>query len=353
MLRQFPHRVAARATVAAALAAALVTLACDNSSPPSGPEPGIRVLVGPEALSLAPGQTLGVTVAVVRYGDFMGNVTLAASGAPDGVELAFERTLLSGAKASSALILTAQRATAPGAYPLTITSLAEGVVDSTRLWLTVTETWPEHSISLAPAIDAFSMVEGQWGELPVTVTTAPGFPDEVLLAVQGLPGGVTATFDPAVVPAIGGSSRLRITTSPAAAGAYQLQLTGSSIDFTSSAAPIDLTVLAGPAPAMSVWVPRDHDEVFVDPMGWFTDEPFFIWVTRAPGYEDAVELSAEGLPQGVQFDFSPSVLNPAEMFSKVTPSAGSNAPLTTRDVTVRACGPGVPDATFVIKVTVW
>jgi len=350
MRRQFLHIVAAGATIAAAM---ITFAACDGSSPPSGLDDGIRVLVGPGALSLAPGQTLGVTVVVVRYGAFTGDVTLAASGAPDGVEMTFEQALLSGTQSSSALTLTAQKATAPGSYPLTVISSAEGVVDSTRLWLTVTATWPERSISLAPVLDAFSMVDGQWGELLVIVSTAPGFPDDVMLGIQGLPDGVTATFDPPVVPAIGGSSWLRIASSSATAGAYQLQLTGSSIDYVSSPSPIDLTVLPGPAPAMSLWVPPGLDQVAIDPWGWASDETFFVWVTRLPGYDGTVQLSVEGLPEGVRFDFTPSVLQPGEMVSQVTFAAEWDTPLTTREVIVRACGTGVPDATLVIKVTVW
>lgn len=93
----------------------------------------------PAAVSLAQGEQTIVTVAITRTGGFDGDVTLAASGLPAGVDAAFDPVSTAGDV--STLTLTAAAGAAEGSVPLTITGTAAGLDDRTaQVDLTVTAT---------------------------------------------------------------------------------------------------------------------------------------------------------------------------------------------------------------------
>ncbi|MEP6835341.1 MAG: hypothetical protein ABJB74_18295, partial [Gemmatimonas sp.] len=77
-----------------------------------------------------------------------------------------------------------------------------------------------------------------------------------------------------------------------------------------------------------------------------------ISVTRGGGYTGAITLSADGLPTGVTASFNPSSLPNGTTISVLTLNAGATAVAATNNITIRAAGSSVTDATAPVALTV-
>lgn len=135
-------------TIGAALAA--VVLACggggDAGTGPT-PTPTIALTAAPATLHVAAGQSGSVQINLARGGSYAGAVTLAASGAPNGVIVTPTPATLSGTTASSAVAITVASTAAVGTYPITITGTGAGVAsDAETFALTVTAAAPQTQV---------------------------------------------------------------------------------------------------------------------------------------------------------------------------------------------------------------
>lgn len=179
-------------------------------------KPDFTLAANPTALTVKQGASGTVTVNITRNATFTGPVALTLEGAPAGVTGTFNPASATGA--SSTLTLNVAATAAPGAYNLTI----RGRGDDNRIDKTVTvrltvEALPDFSMALSPA--SVSLRPGGTATVTVNLTRVGGFADAVELSIEGLPTGVTASFEPTSVTA--NTATLTLTAAATAAtGTY-------------------------------------------------------------------------------------------------------------------------------------
>ncbi len=204
-----------------------------------------------------------------------------------------------------------------------------------------TEPNPTIAVSIGGAI---IVVQGQTGSSTITVTRGGGFDGAVALSAT-LPTGVTASFDPATIPAGSGNGTSTLTLTAAAnaatgttaftvtanGGANLIATTAGSV--TVNAAP-DFT-LAAPA-ALSVQQGANGVAN--------------ITITRTGGFAGAVNLTVAGLPAGVTAAFDNAA--PTGNLAVLTLTVGAGAALGTTNLTVNGAGtPGNRSAPLALTVT--
>ncbi|QAA76523.1 MAG: hypothetical protein BIP78_0757 [Candidatus Bipolaricaulis sibiricus] len=185
-------------------------------------KPDFTIAATPAALTVKQGASGTVTVNLSRNATFTGAVALTLEGAPAGVTGTFNPASATGA--TSTLTLNVSSTAAAGVYNLTVRGKGDGLDKTTRVTLTV-EALPDFSLSGQPS--AVEVKRGEAATVTITVNRVGGFAEPIQFEIEGLPTGVTATFDPNPAPA--GTATLRITTgTAAAAGTYPLRVRGTA-----------------------------------------------------------------------------------------------------------------------------
>jgi trimeric autotransporter adhesin len=347
--RQVRHRTLAGAVPTAVIAVLFVTglQGCDDDPSTSPFVQSIGVALADESLTLEQGETATVTVAVTRGGGYAGAVTLSLTEVPDELTAALDPVSLSGS-GTSTLTLTAGQTAVPGIYDLVVTGSGAGVASrSATLSVTIIAPSQSPSIDVALGAAALSLPQGQSGTVGVDISRSGGYTGDVSLAASGLPAGVTAAFNPA--PVSGSSSVLTLAASSGATpGSYTITVTGSGTGVSDASATLTLTVTT-PSPSPFIGVRLNADEIWVARGGSRQWEAI---VTRGNGFTGTVSLTIEGLPPNVAATLTPSSLSAGVNGSLLTLTAESGAATGTTNVTVRATGAGVPDATVVVPLSV-
>lgn len=177
-------------------------------------KPDFSLAATPTALTVKQGASGTVTVNITRNATFTGPVALTLEGAPAGVTGTFNPASATGA--SSTLTLNVAATAAAGTPTLTIRGKGDGIDKTVTVRLTV-EALPDFSMALNPA--SVSLKPGGTATVTVNLNRVGGFADPVELSIEGLPTGVTATFDPS--PATANAATLTLTAAAnAATGAY-------------------------------------------------------------------------------------------------------------------------------------
>jgi cellulose 1,4-beta-cellobiosidase len=135
----------------------------------------------------------------------------------------------------------------------------------------------------------------------VTVSEFGGFSGAVALTISTPPAGVTAVFNPASVSGSAGSTitfTIAATTIP---GTYPLTVTGTS-GSTVKTATLNLVVGFSPQFTITAASPTVSLPVGTNPTDSFT-------ITFLGGLTGSVSVSATGLPNGMQANFSPNSVN--------------------------------------------
>ncbi|MGA2352354.1 MAG: cellulose binding domain-containing protein, partial [Terracidiphilus sp.] len=151
----------------------------------SGVTQGFSLASSPTALSVAQGGTGADTITVTDTGGFTGSVTLAATGLPTGVTVAYGTNPTS---ATSVLTFTATAAATVGTSTVTITGTSGTLTATTTIALTVTTAG---SFTIKPSATTLSVAQGATGTDTITVTDVSPFAGSVTLSAAGLPTGVT------------------------------------------------------------------------------------------------------------------------------------------------------------------
>ena len=115
------------------------------------------------------------------------------------------------------------------------------------------------SFSIASIPSQVSIAQGGAASPVVTTTVTGGFNADIALEVTGAPANLTATPNPAVIPAPGaGSSILALSADPSTPpGAYPLSITGSGGGMTQSTTIPLRVVAATPPPPVAVTSPAN------------------------------------------------------------------------------------------------
>jgi hypothetical protein len=310
---------------------ALNGTACSvNGVAPGGGSGSFTLAPSASTLSLAQGKTATDTISVTDVGGFTGSVTLAATGLPSGVTVAYGTNPTT---ATSVLTFTASATATAGTSTVTITGTSGTTTATTTISLTVSAA----GFTLAPSASTLAVTQGKTATDTITVTDVGGFTGSVTLAATGLPTGVTVAYGTNPTTA---TSVLTFTASATATtGAATVTITGTS-GTTTATTTINLTVSAAGftlAPSASTLAVTQGKTA--------TDT---ITVTDVGGFTGSVTLAATGLPTGVTVAYG---TNPTTATSVLTFTASATATAGTSTVTITGTS-GTTTATTTISLTV-
>jgi uncharacterized membrane protein len=317
---------------------------CGGGDGPTPIPQAISVAVSPATLSIQQGQSGTVAVTVGRLNGFAGAVTLALTGAPTGVTASFSPTPVPAASTTSTLTIAVASSVAPGTHTLTVTATGQGVTDqTTTVTLTITVAPPTLALTLSPT--SLSVQQGQSGTSTATITRGGSFTGAVELTAEGVPTGVTVTFNPASIAAGSTTSAITVAvTGTAAAGSATITIRARGTGVTDQTAPLTLTVTAAPAYTLTL-----------TPGGATVQQgqntTVAVSLARSGGFSSGVTLSVEGAPAGVTSSFSPNPATGTDATLTITVGAGVSPG--TYSLTVRGTASGLTDrtATFSLVVT--
>ena len=287
-----------------------------NNWPGSTPQPSFTLSASPSSLIFLQGAAGSSTITINPLNGFSSSVNLVASGLPSGVSASFGAN---PATATSLLTLSSTGAASIGTFPVTVTGTYGSLSSKAAITLTVNPAG-DYTVSASPS--SLSVVQGTNGATTITVNPLNGFNSGVSLSASGLPGGVTAAFNPVSTTT---TSALTVTASTTAAlGTFTVTITGTS-GALSHFTTVSLTVTPAPNFALSV----SPNSLSLARGAKVTSA---ITITPQNGFTGGVSLSASGLPRGVTASFSP---NPATGMSTWTLTAGSKAAIGTFSVQIR------------------
>jgi len=282
-------------------------------------------------LSIAQGASGTDTITVTDVSPFAGSVTLAATGLPSGVTVAYGTNPTTG---SSVLTFTASATATVGTATVTITGTSGTLSATTSIALTITAK-PTFTLS----VPTLSVTQGKTATDTITITGVGGFTGNVTLAVSSLPSGVTCTFG--TNPATTTSVMTCTASASATVGSFTATITGTS----------GSTVVTTSFP---VTVVSSTGGFTLGPAGAGCSMPqggsctVTISVTDISPFTGSVTLTASGLPSGVTVAFG---TNPTATTSVLTFTASSTATLGTSTVTITGTS-GSLSATTSITVTI-
>ena len=272
------------------------------------PSPNFSLAANPTALTITQGTSGTSAIAIVPQGGFNGNVTLAASGLPNGVTAMFSPN---PATSASTLTLTASGNATPGTVTVTITGTSGNLSNATTLSLQVVQANQNFTLSATPG--AVSVTQGI-GSAASTINITPvnGFSGPVTLTASGLPKGVSASFS--TNPATSSSVLTFTAEKTAKVGTSTLTIKGVSGSLTNTTT-ITLTVnslgnFSLTATPKTLTIARGSSGVST------------ITVVPKSGFDQSVTLVASGLPKGVTASFTP---NPTPNSSILTLTVAQNA----------------------------
>jgi cellulose 1,4-beta-cellobiosidase len=146
-----------------------------------------------------------------------------------------------------------------------------------------------------------TVVQGATGTSSVTVNEFGTFSGTVTLSLSALPTGVTAAFSPASVTGSAGSTLTFTVAATAVPGTYPLTVTGASGSTVETAS---LSLVVGYSPQFTITASSLTVSL---PVGTNPTDSFTI--TFLGGLTGSVSMSATGLPNGMQANFSPDSVN--------------------------------------------
>ena len=179
-----------------------------------------------------------------------------------------------------------------------------------------------------------------------TLARTGNYSGAVVLTMEGLPTGVTASFDPATLIGTTLSSIVTVTVGQGAvAGISTLTLRGTGATVASSTATIQLTVgVAGlnlKSTVTAATAVRGGAAATVP-----------ITIDRVNNYAGNVNLIADSLPAGVTATFTPPSLTGTVTASTLTLNALPSAAIGTTPIIIRATGSGIADKRLTVQLTV-
>lgn len=311
-----------------------------DDSPTDTEDPSISVAITPTSASVEQAQSTDVSVSVSGAGGFSGTPTISLQDAPAGVTGTVGDLETNGSTTTATLTVSVAASTDPGSYNLTVRATGNSVAPATAtLALTVTE---------APSYELSSSAEQVMVELGGTGSTEIGlartnFTDEVTLAAEGQPSGMTLSFDPN--PAGGDASVLSISLDGTVEeGTYPVTIRGTADGLDDRTVAIDIVVVASLPPSYTLTM--DPSSITIEQGETGTAD---VSLTRT-NFTGSVDLSLEGAPEGVSGSFDPDPVSADA--SVLTLVVGSSVTPGTHELTVRGVADGMDDVTATLSLTV-
>jgi len=273
--------------------------------------PSFSLSTLPASVAMKPDSSASASVLVTPLYGFTGSVKLSVTGLPKGVTATLGTNPTTG---SSQLTFNASSSAAPGTNTVTITGVSGSVTAKTTLTFSIHlpsfELYAYYPINLGPGVS---------GETYISIYDEFGFTGNVRLSVAGLPKGVTASFGPN--PAAFYSTLILTAAKSAALGSSTLTVTGVSGTARASTT-LKLNVLP---PEFLLFGPPQIA------LGQGKTMTSTIQVEGLYGFENSVNLSISGLPNGVTASLVP---NPAIGNATLTLTASSTATPASSTVTI-------------------
>ena len=222
-----------------------------NNWPGAGSIPGFSLSANPAALSITQGTNGATTITITSLNGFNGNVTLSASGLPNGVTAAFSPN---PATSSSTLTLTAISTAGTGTVTVTVSGTSGTLSSSASISLTVNAAQtPNFTLSASPT--TVTLAQDSNSTSSISIAPLNGFSGNVTLSASGLPSGVSAVFAPN--PSTTNSTLTLSASSTATTGNATVTITGNSGTLTNTSS-IALTVRTVTATSLpSGWTDGD------------------------------------------------------------------------------------------------
>lgn len=303
------------------------------------PPPGFALTAAPSALSVAAGSSVTVGIGVVPTYGFQGNVALTVSGLPAGVGATFlPGVAAAGSRASLELTASAWAATTSGG--ITVTGTNGNLAVTLPLNVSVAAV-PGFSLNANPWTVALSTGSS------VTTTVSAGaygnFTGKVILAVVGLPAGVSAVFTPTAI-APGSTASLKFTAAASAlAFSGNITLTGLSGGVTRTA-PMTLNVSA--TPGFTLGAANAAISVAAGSSGTAS-----INVAGQGGFRGNVTLAIASLPAAVAAVFNPPTVAAGGTSTLTLTVSGSTLPFSCGLALTGSSGNLTSTASLQLKVT--
>jgi hypothetical protein len=172
--------------------------------------------------------------------------------------------------------------------------------------------------------------------------------ENVIVAQQGVPEGVTGAFAPATLSGTTLSSTLTVTVAGSvAAGTYNLRVRAQGEGVTAKTAPLTLTVTAAPTPTIGLTLTPAALSVAQG-----ASSTSQVAITRAGGFAGAVNLAATGQPEGVTVTIDPASAPAGTAAATITVAVGAAVPTGDYPITITGTGEGVENAVATLTLTV-
>jgi len=187
-------------------------------------------------------------------------------------------------------------------------------------------------------------VQGSTGTSTVTTAVSGGFNAAISLSASGLPAGVTASFstNPIAAPGAGTSTVTFTASSTATLGTSTVTITGTGGSVTHTTT-VSLTVTSVPTPDFTISASPSSLSVAKGSSGNST-----ITTAVSGGFNNAISLSASGLPTGVTASFGTNpIAAPGAGTSVLTLTVASTATAGTSTITVTGTGGAITHTTTV------
>jgi hypothetical protein len=327
------------------IVALVLTLA--SCRDPVRPDSAIALSVSPAIIGLQQGRTDSVVVSIQSLNGFASTVTLSVEGVPAGVVGSFtwgSETMAMQANylQHTGLLLAVGTSAVPGNYPLTVRARSQGLDDRTAtVTLTVIHAPGTLALTLTPG--ARTVAPGQSTTVAATIARGGSFTGAVDLTAEGVPSGVTVSFNPASIPAGGNTSTATIAVAPSApSGQHAILVRAKGQGVSDQIATLALTVAA---PGVSLAV--SPATAVVEAGGRAAVEAK---LTRTGNFTGAVTFALEDAPAGVTGTFTPNPQAGTRSALTIEVAAGTAPGVHT--LSVKASSPGISDAVATLSLQI-
>jgi len=159
---------------------------------------------------------------------------------------------------------------------------------------------PFFSLSSSPS--SLTVAQATQGTSTITSTITQGFNSAVTLSAKGVPTGTTVAFspNPIAAPGAGGSTMTISVGGGTAVGTYPITITGTG-GGVRQITTVTLTVVAGVQPDFDLAIAPGALDVAQSTKGTAT-----VYTRTVRGFNNAVTLSASGVPTGATVSFNPN-----------------------------------------------
>jgi polygalacturonase len=197
--------------------------------------PDFTISATPASQTVTAGSGTSYSTTIGALNGFTGTVNLSVSGLPSGASGSFNPASVA-ASGNSTLSISTSSTTPAGTYTLTITGTSGALTHSVTVTLVVNSaTAGDFTIAATPSSQTVTEGGTSSTSYTATITAVNGFTGTVSLSLSGLPGGVTASFNPTSVAGSGKSTLSVSASSQAKVGTYTLTIKGTSGSLTHSA----------------------------------------------------------------------------------------------------------------------